>query len=370
MKVEGVSTAESSDGVSSRPVTPGGSVAFDRLLASQAGAAPPAAAAASQSAGNTASAGIFQPPRVVRTGLNSTQAAAAYAKQSAQVPVNSSKSGGAPASEPSGFAKYKEDQLLRYHGGKGYDLDKKQVPADGKQKTGFLQRVGKDLGDAFGNVKNSFGNLLMGAKTFYRDKNGTIREERQRGLLGVAKDFVSHMGTALTFGAWCPGSRPPPQGFVNRLMYAGSNLKEAISGDLMTGIGQSVNHMTTNLVLAGWNLTEVVPDATVGNFDAGAKLTNTIFDNGQVAVQYLTDIVPTGDAWLRVHASDLRHLKLPLLYNLKMPENYGDDTRWKTVRNTTFRKSVETVGALLADAAAIGFLGQASFSSNKRNPIE
>ena len=57
-----------------------------------------------------------------------------------------------------------------------------------------------------------------------------------------------------------------------------------------------------------------------GSFGPGQKLTTTIFDNGHVAIEYLTDIIPSGDAWLRVHASNLKEIKPPVLYNLKMPE--------------------------------------------------
>jgi len=113
----------------------------------------------------------------------------------------------------------------------------------------------------------------------------------------------------------------------------------------------------------------VVPDATIGNFHEGAKLTTTIFDNGQVVIDYLTDIVPTGEAWIRVHSpnfDDLDDAKAPIVYNIQLPERFNEDTRWKYVRNTPFRKSIETIGALLADAAAIRILGDTSFSSEGR----
>ena len=69
-------------------------------------------------------------------------------------------------------------------------------------------------------------------------------------------------------------------------------------------------------------------------------------------VEYLTDIIPTGDAWFRVHASSLKDLEVPVLYNLKMPEYVKGDNRWQYVRNTPFRKTIETVGTILADIAS------------------
>lgn len=60
--------------------------------------------------------------------------------------------------------------------------------------------------------------------------------------------------------------------------------------------------MAEDRMLTGWNLVEVIPDATIGNLGAGEKLTTTFFDNGQVTIDYLTDILPAGEAWLRVHS--------------------------------------------------------------------
>ena len=119
------------------------------------------------------------------------------------------------------------------------------------------------------------------------------------------------------------------------------------------------------MLLAGWNLVEVAPDATIGNLEAGRQLTTKIFDNGQVVVEYLTDIMPAGDAWLRVHAAkfDGSSHRLPVLYNLKMPERYHTDARWKTARNTPLRKAIQTIGAMVADFVTIQLLtGSKMFS--------
>ena len=166
------------------------------------------------------------------------------------------------------------------------------------------------------------------------------------------------------------GRQRPRRASLSRLSYSASKLKDAFFGDLLEGIPSSVNHMGKNVVLSGWHLAEVLPDAVTGSFEPGQKLTTTVFDNGHVMIEYLTDVIPTGDAWLRVHASSLKEFQLPVLYNLKMPEHFSGDTRWEYVRNTPFRKSIETIGSLLTDALAIGLIRETGCSSNRRHQIE
>lgn len=269
------------------------------------------------------------------------------------------------AAQGSGWHIYKDEQLLRNPGGDHYYLGENRVSQDPRDRESFLSRLGKDVSDSFGNVKNFFGNLLMGSKFRYRDENNVIKEATQRGLVGTCVDFFKDLGSALTFGLWHPDDEKGPQGAMERLSYFGTKLKEALLDDLVEGIPQSVNHMAKNVVLAGLNLVQVLPDATIGNFEGGRKLTTTIFDNGQVMVEYLTDVIPSGDAWFRVHASSLLEGNVPILYNLQMPENAKGDARWQYVRNTPFRKTIETVGTLLADIAAIGLAGQTGFSTNQ-----
>lgn len=91
----------------------------------------------------------------------------------------------------------------------------------------------------------------------------------------------------------------------------------------------------------------IVPDATIGNIPRGRGLVTTMFDNGQVMIDYITDCLPTGDAWMRVHAGQLNNSNItpPVLFNLNLPERYSQDSRWSTVRNTPLRKSIETIGS-------------------------
>jgi len=272
--------------------------------------------------------------------------------------------------ELSGWEKYKDDQLLSNPGGDQYYLDQKQVIPNALDQESFRGRVGKDISDAFSNVKNFFENLFFGAKILSRNKDNQIIEASQRGLIGSEIDFFKDLGSALSFGAWRPDGEKTPEGFAGRAGFFFTKIKEAFFGDLVEGVAGSVIHLGEDLVLAGWNLVEVLPDATVGNFESGRKLTTTIFDNGQVAIDYLTDILPGGEAWLRVHALNLGasdKLMPPILYNLQMPEHYEKDARWQCVRNTPFRKAIETIGSILADITTVKFLGDTEWFSHEEH---
>ncbi|OGQ97540.1 MAG: hypothetical protein A2521_10130 [Deltaproteobacteria bacterium RIFOXYD12_FULL_57_12] len=293
------------------------------------------------------------PPR-----LRNSAVANAYQQQLANA-------GREPGRPPSGWQKYKDDQLLSNPGGDQYSLEQKKILPE--PEPSFFKRLGKDLGDAFDNVKNFFSNFLFGATVCRRDANDQIQTTKNKGFVGSIVDFCKDLGSALSFGTWRPDGEAAPQGPMARLAFFAGKIKEAVLGDLLGGIGSSINHMGEDLVLAGWNLVEVLPDATIGNMAAGRQLTSTIFDNGQVAIDYLTDILPFGEAWLRVHAPNLKSGDLPILYNLKLPENYPEDERWQNIRNTPFRKKIETVGALLADIVSLGLLGQITATSEKRH---
>ncbi len=301
------------------------------------------------------------PPQTPQTPRTTKSAAGAYEKQHTE--------DGAPPTL-SGVAKYKDDQLLSNPGGDHYDLENGRYVADPPEQKSFWGRVGKDIKDAVGNVKNFFGNLLFGSKIHYRDENGEIQEARQRGLVGSVVDFFQDLGSALSFGTWRPDGEEAPQGFGERVVFFFSKLKEAVFGDLVQGVAGSVIHMAEDLALAGWNLLETLPDATIGNFEAGRKATTSFFDNGQVALDYLTDVLPGGEASVRVHSPDLKNGKFPFLNNLDMPERNPDDTRWKYVRNTPFRKGIETVGTILFDILSLKFLGDLHLFGEKQDHPE
>lgn len=286
--------------------------------------------------------------------------------------VSADTAAASPVVQPqmSDFEKYKDDQFLRNPGGRNYYLDEKRVVENSPDQQSLLGRLGKTVSAVAGNIRNFAGNIFLGSKFLYRGANSEIKEGSTKGFAGTVANFFKDLGSALSFGAFHPDRAEAPKGFAERLIYSAGKLKDAVLGNLAEGVPSSINHMGKNLVLAGWHLAQVVPDATIGNFDAGRKLTTSIFDNGHLVVEYLTDVMPTGDAWLRVHASNFRELKPPLLYNIKMPENFTGDTRWEYVRNTPFRKSIETIGSLLADAAFIYLIGQTGFSSNRHHQVE
>ena len=125
--------------------------------------------------------------------------------------------------------------------------------------------------------------------------------------------------------------------------------------------------MGEDLLLAGWNLLETIPDATIGNFKTGKKLTTAVFDNVQVALDYLTDILPAGDAWIRVHSPDLKEYKAPILNNIHRPERTNGDSRWRYIRNTSFRKTIETAGSLVMDVLTLWSLGKIRLFGEKRD---
>jgi hypothetical protein len=300
----------------------------------------------------------FLPPEPQTNPVSNSKAIAAYKKHENLTVENA---------ELSNLQKYKDDQLLSNPGGDHYYLEKKEVVPDLKEQESFLGRVGKDFSDAFGNLKNFFQNLLFGAKIRYRDEDNQIQEDRQRGLVGSMVDVFKDLGSALSFGMWRPDGEQEPLGFGDRLGFSFSKMKEAIFGDLIQGVGGSAIRMGEDLIFAGWNLLESIPDSTLGNFQTGKKLTTAFFDNGQVVLDYLTDILPTGDAWVRVHSPNLKELKPPILHNINMPERQTEDVGWRYVRNTPFRKAIETVGSILVDILTFKFLGHSKVFSDERH---
>jgi hypothetical protein len=233
----------------------------------------------------------------------------------------------------------------------------------------FLGRIGKNIKDAIHNASNFFKDLLWGSTFRYVDEEGDIRTARRRGLLGNVFEFFKDAASALSFGFFRPDGEPEPKGLGQRLKFSFNKFfGEAIMDDLVYGVPSSALNLLDDAALTLWNLLEVIPDATIGNFPAGRKLVTTLFDNGQVMIDYITDCMPTGEAWMRVHAYklDADEFMPPVLYNLKMPTHYSGDPRWQTVRNTPFRKAIETVGSLLADVFMAKIIHHAVRTSRRR----
>lgn len=249
---------------------------------------------------------------------------------------------------------YMEDQLLAHPGGDGMDLEAQDPRIENPPPDSFLERIGKDLRDALANAANFLKDLFLGSSYRYVEESGRVGTAHRGGLLGNVLEFFKDLASGLSLGFFRPDGEPEPKGIVDRLTFAGKKIfGEAIMDDLVYGVPSSAVNLLDDAALAAWNLLEVVPDATIGSLPGGREIVTTIFDNGQVIIDYVTDCLPAGEAWMRVHGYrlDAEGAVPPILYNLQLPERYSGDARWATVRNTPFRKTIETVGSLLADFA-------------------
>ena len=72
-------------------------------------------------------------------------------------------------------------------------------------------------------------------------------------------------------------------------------------------------------------------------------------------MDFVTDVIPTGEASSRTHAFSFKKgIKgLPFVHNITKPEKNAEsdggkkDENWKYVRNTPFRKTIESVASLI-----------------------
>lgn len=267
------------------------------------------------------------------------------------------------------IAAYKEDQLLAHPGGDRIDLDAEDPRLGARGREGLIERVGKDLKDSLANVVNFFEDLFMGSRYRYVNEDGRDEKAQRRGLLGSMADFFKDLASGLSLGYLRPDGEPEPVGIVERVKFAYKKIfGEAIMDDLVFGVPSAALNLVDDVALAAWNLLEVVPDATIGNLPGGQELVTSMFDNGQVFIDYVTDCMPAGDAWMRVHAYawDDKGVVPPILYNIQLPERFSGDSRWHTVRNSPFRKAIETVGSLLADVWLARFTTQGIRTSRRR----
>ncbi len=260
---------------------------------------------------------------------------------------------------------YRQEQLLSNPGAKSFDYHAGAMVDSSKM--GWDSRIVKDIEDSILNFRDFFLNGVSGAPKFAINTDGALEQEKSSpGLLESLVNFLKDLGNALTFGT-LQADTPGLGHATGGLSFVISKLKEAVGADLIGGVAGSLIQMGEDLILAGWNLTESVGDIFMGGFDPGKKTVDTIFDNGQVAIDYITDVLPGGEAWMRVHAYDFSEGEFPVIYNLKRPKHLPDDPRWQEIQNTPFRKAIETVGSLLADAALIFTISQAITSSDCRH---
>jgi len=250
------------------------------------------------------------------------------------------------------YKTYKEDQLMSNPGGDNFFLSKTgEVIDNNYDHSKITKRVGKDLADAGGNLLNAVKDLGIGAKVKYVDKHGNIQNGRKVGLAGTVVNFFKDVASGLSFGVYSPKGEVKPQGAVGRVKHVFKKIvKDALIGDIVKGVPKSAIHIGEDIMFAGLNAIEAVPDATIGNFKAGRKLTTAVFDNTQVAMDFVTDVIPGGDASARTRSFNLaKGIKgLPIINNLTKPEGKEDDAEWKYVRNTSFRKVIETIPSLIS----------------------
>jgi hypothetical protein len=249
------------------------------------------------------------------------------------------------------YKTYKEDQLMSNPGGDNFFLNKTgEVIDNNYDHSRVTKRVGKDLADAGNNFLNAVKDLGIGARFRYVDKFGNVNEGRKVGFTGTVVNFFRDMASGLTFGLYSPEGEAKPQGGTGRIKHLFKKIfKDALVGDIVKGVPKSVIHIGEDIMFAGLNAVEIVPDATIGNVKAGRKLTTAIFDNTQVIMDFITDVIPGGDASMRTRSFKLaKGLKgLPIINNLTTPEEKQDKKDWRYVRNTSFRKVIETIPALI-----------------------
>lgn len=275
----------------------------------------------------------------------------------AQAACSNAKSGTTSAPIMEQLKKYKEDQLLSKPGGDCFYLDKDTSIIDYQaDQSEFIPRVGKDLKDAADNVVNILKDVGMGATMKYVDKDGRIQETKKVGFVGTLVNFFKDAASGITLGKYTPnGEKTPDTALDTTKHFLKKVFVDALLKDVIVGIPRSAVHIGEDTAFAAINLAETIPDATIGNFKTGQKITTEVFDDTQVLVDFVTDVIPTGEASSRTRAFSFKKgIKgLPLVHNLTEPEKKVEsegekkDENWKYVRNTPFRKTIESVASLI-----------------------
>lgn len=249
------------------------------------------------------------------------------------------------------FKKYKEDQLLSNPGGDHFNLDKDaDVIEIHTDQSKFLVRVGKDLKDAKENFVNIFKDIVPGASFKYLDEEGRIQEGKKVGFVGTVVNFFKDIASGITLGKYIPEGENAPDNALGATKHFFKKIFiDAIYKDMVVGIPRSAIHVGEDVVFTCINLAEIVPDATVGNFKKGQVVTTEVFDDIQVFVDFVTDVIPMGEAGSRTRAFTFKKgLKgFPIVNNITSPEQGIKDENWKYVRNTPFRKTIESIATLV-----------------------
>ncbi|MEP9411359.1 MAG: hypothetical protein HRF42_08120 [Candidatus Brocadia sp.] len=250
------------------------------------------------------------------------------------------------------FKKYKEDQLLSNPGGDYFNLGKDVEVIDySTDQSKFYARVGKDLKDAGENFINILRDIGPGASFKYLDEEGRIQEGKKVGFVGNLVNFFKDIASGLTLGKCtsAEGEDIPDNALEAAKYFLKKIFVDAIFKDMVVGIPRSVIHVGENAVFTCINLAETIPDATIGNFKKGQVVTTEVFDDMQVLVDFVTDAVPMGEASTRTRTFTFKKgLKgFPVINNITSPEQGTKDENWKYVRNTPFRKAIESIATLV-----------------------
>ena len=249
------------------------------------------------------------------------------------------------------FKKYKEDQLLSKPGGDNFTIkNDNNVIEYNIDQSKFTVRVGKDLKDAGENFKNIFKDIGTGATIKYVDKDGNIKEGKKVGFAGTIINFFKDMASGITFGKYMPEGEDVPDNALEATKHFFKKIfVEALFKDVVVGIPRSAIHVGEDAVFTCINLAEAIPDATIGNCKVGQMVTTEFFDDTQVFIDFVTDVIPMGEAGSRTHAFTFKKgiNGLPIVYNITSPEQGMDDENWKYVRNTPLRKTIESVATFI-----------------------
>lgn len=264
---------------------------------------------------------------------------------------------GKPASFIDQVKMYKEDQLLSSPGGDSIFVDANgKVINKGIGQNSFMERVSKDINDAKGNFVNMLKDASCGSRFCYKAQDGEIKEEQRVGLAKTLENFFKDLVSGISLGTYTPGTEEDPLGAGETVKHSLRKVfVDAVYNDAVVGIPRGVVQIAKDAALVCLNLAETIPDATIGNTKVGETVTTKVFDNTQVALDFLTDALPGGKGRGRVYAFKLdKGIKgLPLIHNLTTPEQGADEADFRHVRNTSFRKTIETISSIIPIGAVM-----------------
>ena len=208
---------------------------------------------------------------------------------------------------------------------------------NGVDQSKFTKRVGKDLKDAGENFKIYLRILALARQSNTLIKMAISRKGKKVGFAGTIVNFLKDMASGITFGKYTPAGEDAPDNALEATKHFFKKIfVDAICKDVVVGIPRSAIHVGEDAVFACINLAETIPDATIGNCKAGQMATTEFFDDMQVFIDFVTDVIPTGEAGSRTRAFTFKKgiNGLPIVYNITSPEQGMDDENWKYVRNT------------------------------------